>query len=162
MHGAPGDRLMIYRLIVLSLGLALTGSTLSAPGNAGEILEQVIAAYGGEGNLRKLETMIQEWDMLALRGNRPGDDRRSIDFAGRLRVELTYPDRQETRILNGDAGIAIFQDEPPAVASDMQRDAMRLQLMRLYSPLALRERVDALGVSSTETTSCSRCASAGC
>jgi hypothetical protein len=32
----------------------------------------------------------------------------------------------------------------------MQRDAMRLQLMRLYTPLTLRDRVDALGVSSSE------------
>ncbi len=32
----------------------------------------------------------------------------------------------------------------------MQRDAMRLQLMRLYTPLALRDRIDSLGVSSSE------------
>jgi hypothetical protein len=122
---------------------------LGSNGDIDGTLAKLIESYGGETNLRRLDSMVQDWDLLALKGNRPGNDRRSIDFGGRLKVELTYAKKQETRILNGDVGIAIFHGRPPAVASEMQRDAMRLQLMRLYSPLALRDRVDALHVSST-------------
>ena len=141
---------MTCRLIVLLLGLALSGHAFCGSSDAANVLAKMITAYGGEKQLRRGDTMIQEWDMFALKSNRPADDRRSIDFGGRLKVELTYPDKHETRILNGDVGIAIYKGRPPAVVSEMQRDAMRLQLMRLYTPLTLRDRVDALGVSSSE------------
>jgi hypothetical protein len=130
---------MTCRLIVLLLGLALSGHAFCGSSDAANVLAKMITAYGGEKQLRRGDTMIQEWDMFAL-----------IDFGGRLKVELTYPDKHETRILNGDVGIAIYKGRPPAVVSEMQRDAMRLQLMRLYTPLTLRDRVDALGVSSSE------------
>jgi len=119
----------------------------SETGPLEDVLEQMIAAYGGEKNLRKLEVVIQEWDLLALSRNKQGNDKRSIQLPDRLKVELTYPDKQETRILNGDAGLVIFGDRAPALANDMQRDAMRLQLMRLYSPLALRKRIGSLQLS---------------
>jgi hypothetical protein len=141
---------MIHRLFMILLSLGIAGAASAESGDRDDVLARMIAAYGGEEQLRKLDRMIQEWDMLALRTNSPADDRRSIDFGGRLRVELTYPDKRETRILNGDVGIAVFRDKPPAIASTTQRDAMRLQLMRLYSPLALQERTDAIGVSSDD------------
>jgi len=40
----------------------------------------------------------------------------------------------------------VFRDGIPTIAKDMQRDAMRLQLMRLYSPLALRDRIENLSM----------------
>jgi hypothetical protein len=122
---------MTCRLIVLLLGLALSGHAFCGSSDAANVLAKMITAYGGEKQLRRGDTMI-------------------LDFGGRLKVELTYPDKHETRILNGDVGIAIYKGRPPAVVSEMQRDAMRLQLMRLYTPLTLRDRVDALGVSSSE------------
>jgi hypothetical protein len=141
---------MNTRQMLVLLGLVIAGPVSAGDPSVEGTLGKLIEVYGGEKNLRKLDTMVQEWDMLALKSNRPADDRRSIDFGGRLKVELTYPDKHETRILNGDVGIAIYKGRPPAVASEMQRDAMRLQLMRLYTPLSLRDRVDALGVSSSE------------
>ena len=79
-----------------------------------------------------------------MRGNRHGIDVRSIQMPRQLRVELTYPDKQETRILNGDESHVLFDDEPARAAGQHQSDAMRLQLMRLYSPLTLRDKIDSL------------------
>lgn len=107
-------------------------------------LERMVDAYGGEENLRKLDSLVQEWDFVALMGNRHGRDVRSVRIPGQLRVELTYPDKQETRILNGADSHVIFGDHAATVAEKPQRDAMRLQLMRLYSPLSLRAQRDSL------------------
>jgi hypothetical protein len=90
--------------------------------------------------------MAQEWDLLALTRNQQGTDKRSIHLPGQLKVQLTYPDKQETRVLDGNAGYAIFDDREPAAASDMQRSAMQLQLMRFYTPLTLRDRIDSLSL----------------
>ena len=138
---------MQFRLLLIALGIVLL-----APVNAGtesltNALDHMIAAYGGEANLRKLDSMVQEWDLLALTRNQQGTDKRSIHLPAQLKVELTYPDKLETRILDGNAGYAIFDDREPAAASDMQRSAMQLQLMRFYTPLTLRDRIDALSLS---------------
>ena len=138
---------MQLRLIVLMLGLVICGSASTEPAKLQDVLEQMISAYGSERNLRKLDSVIQEWDLLALSRSKQGNDKRSIQLPDRLKVELTYPDKQETRILNGNAGLVVFGDRAPTLANDMQRDAMRLQLMRLFSPLTLRERADSLRMS---------------
>lgn len=112
-----------------------------------DVLDRMIATYGGEQNLQKLDSVVQEWELLALMRNQQGTDRRSIRLAGQLKVELVYPDKLETRVLDGDSAFAVFGDREPAPASDMQHGAMQLQLMRFYSPLKLRERVDSLSLS---------------
>jgi hypothetical protein len=101
---------MQFRLLLIALGIVLL-----APVNAGtesltNALDHMIAAYGGEANLRKLDSMVQEWDLLALTRNQQGTDKRSIHLPAQLKVELTYPDKLETRILDGNAGYAIFDD----------------------------------------------------
>ena len=112
-----------------------------------DALEQMIEAYGGEENVRKLDSIVQEWDLLALTRNQQGTDKRSIHLPEQLKVELIYPDKLETRVLDGDTGYAVFGDREPAAATAMQTSAMRLQLMRFYSPLTLRERADDLELS---------------
>lgn len=112
------------------------------------VLEHLIESYGGKANLRKADRMLQEWDLVALTGNRHGTDRRSVLLPGRLKVELTYPHKRETRLLNGDDGVVVFSGSAPRVANGPQRDAMRLQLMRLYSPLALFDRINNLELAS--------------
>jgi len=133
---------MLIRLASLLLGLAILAPVTAKDGQLDDVLDQMIHAYGGETNLRKLDQVIQEWSMVALMGNRHGRDRRSIHLPDQLRVELTYPEKKETRVLNGEAGYLLFKGREPAPAKVAQRDAMRLQLMRLYSPLALRERME--------------------
>jgi hypothetical protein len=108
------------------------------------VLERLIDSYGGKKNLRVLDTAVQKWDFVALMGNRHGTDIRSIRIPGQLRVELRYPNKTETRILNGEEAHVIFNERSAQAASPPQRDAMRLQLMRLYSPLVLSEKSDAV------------------
>jgi hypothetical protein len=143
---------MRFHLTILLLGLVTSAPTISESAEVEDVLDEIIAVYGGEDNLRKLDSVIQEWSLLALAGNRQGTDKRSIRMPDRLKVELTYTDKQETRLLNGDAGLVIFGDRPPAPANDMQKAAMRLQLMRLYSPLALRDRIESLRIDATDGT----------
>lgn len=141
---------MSIRLILAGLAcVTLAPSGVSAE-TVADALEQMIDAYGGEENVRKLDSVVQEWDLLALTRNQQGTDKRSIHLPGQLKVELTYPDKQETRVLDGDAGYAVFGDREPAAASAMQTSAMRLQLMRFYSPLTLRDRIEALELSEGE------------
>ena len=141
---------MHIRLNLVVLGILASASVGLHAEPLADVLENMITAYGGEANVRKLDHMVQEWDLLALMRNQQGTDRRSIQLPRQLKVELTYPDKQETRVLDGDAGYAIFDDREPAVASNMQRSAMQLQLMRFYSPLTLRERIDSLELSKTD------------
>ncbi len=138
---------MQFRLTAIVLALVAAVPASSQPDAMSEVLEQLIASYGGEENLQKLDSMVQEWELLALTRNQQGSDKRSVRLPEQLKVELTYPNKQETRVLNGDAGYAIFDDRAPAAASAMQTSAMRLQLMRLYSPLTLRDKRDALELS---------------
>jgi hypothetical protein len=138
---------MLFRLTVIGVALVAAVPANGRPDAVSEVLEHLIASYGGEENLQKLDSMVQEWDLLALTRNQQGSDKRSVRLPEQLKVELTYPNKQETRVLNGDAGYAIFDDRAPAAASAMQTSAMRLQLMRLYSPLTLRDKRDALELS---------------
>ena len=138
---------MQFRLKTIVFALMMTAPASGQSDALSDVLERMIAAYGGTENLQKLDSMIQEWDLLALTRNQQGSDKRSVRLPEQLKVELTYPDKQETRVLNGDSGYAIFDDRAPAAASAMQTSAMRLQLMRLYSPLTLRDKRDALALS---------------
>ena len=110
------------------------------------VLDKLIQTYGGESNLRKMDSMVQEWDMTALMGNRQGTDTRSIRAPDQLRAELSYPQKSETRVLNGNSAFVIFEGAEPKEVSGMQRDAMRLQLMRLYSPLMLRNKINSVSL----------------
>ena len=107
-------------------------------------MERVIGSYGGETNLRKLKNQIQKWDMIAVRSHRRGTDVRTIRAPDQLKVELTYPDKKETRVFDGEESYVKFNKGPTKTVVEAQRDAMRLQLMRLYSPLLLRDRLDSL------------------
>ena len=138
---------MQLRLTLVALAIAISAACTARAEPKAEALEHMIAAYGGEENVQKLGSVVQEWDLLALTRNQQGSDKRSIHLPAQLKVELTYPDKQETRVLDGGTGYAVFGDREPAAASAMQTNAMRLQLMRFYSPLTLRERIDSLELS---------------
>ena len=135
---------LLTLLLTLLLNCALT-STVNAS-DLSEVLDQLVTAYGGESNLRKLDQMTQEWVLVAKMGNRHGTDRRRIRTPGQLRVDLNYPDKSETRILDNDKAYVLFDGKNTGEVSTMQRDAMRLQLMRLYSPLILRDKIDSVGL----------------
>jgi hypothetical protein len=129
------------RSTMLSLLFALSLPGLTLASDVQTILDQLINSYGGEENLAKMDSMVQEWDMVAVMSKRQGTDIRSIQAPNKLRVDLHYPNKSETRILNGDSAYAIFGDATPEAVTGIQKDAMRLQLMRLYSPLMLRNKI---------------------
>jgi hypothetical protein len=137
---------MLIRFVLLSLSLAIALPAVAGDARVDEILDNLVESYGGEKNLRKLERMSQEWTVVALMSKRHGTDRRSVRLPGNLRVVLSYPERKETRLLDGDNGYVAFGEDVPTAARSFQRDAMRLQLMRLYSPLALQDRSDSLTI----------------
>lgn len=138
--------LIVFRSILLMLFVGLPIKVYSQPSDVQTVLDQLVQTYGGESNLRKMDSMVQEWDMTALMGNRQGTDTRSIRAPDQLRVDLSYPKKSETRVLNGDSAFVIFEGVEPKQVSGMQRDAMRLQLMRLYSPLMLRDKIDSVSL----------------
>lgn len=141
----------LLSLLLLSIPLLIISQTLHSQSlDRQAVLESLISAYGGEENLRKLDNVIEEWSVVALMSNRHGTDTRSILVPDQLKVELVYPDKQEIRTLNGDAGSVIFDGAAAEPARPPQRDAMRLQLMRLYSPLVLRDKADAVTLVSDE------------
>jgi len=136
--------LNITRVSILLLLIGLSQPTLTRGSDVQSVLDQLVRHYGGEKNLRKMDSMIQEWDLTALMGNRSGTDTRSFRAPSHLRVDLTYPQKSETRILSGDSAFVVFAGAAPEEVFGMQRDAMRLQLMRLYSPLILRDKLDSV------------------
>jgi len=131
----------MHRLII-SLAIAVFLAPAVAAQTIDEVLSGMVEAYGGEEALRKADRMVQEWELVTVAGNSRGTDRRSVRLPDRLKVELTYPHKTEVRLLNGEDGVVYFSGSGTRAAAIPQRDAMRLQLMRLYSPLALRDRVD--------------------
>jgi len=131
-------------LILLALLSATSAPVADGAPELDAVLDRMVEAYGGERNLHKLNDAVQEWDVHALRNDTQGSDVRSILIPAWLKVELTYPDKTETRVLNGNSAHVVFSGRSPADASPPQRDAMRLQLMRLYSPLVLRTKHDTL------------------
>jgi hypothetical protein len=134
------------RLPLLILLLVLSSPAYTQNWDLPTVLDRLIHTYGGEKNLRKMDNMVQEWVVVAAMGNRHGTDIRSIRAPHQLRVVLSYPQKTETRILNGNIAHTIFGDASPELVTGMQLDAMRLQLMRLYSPLMLRSKIDSMGL----------------
>jgi hypothetical protein len=122
--------------------LLLTSAPVSANPSTAEILDKMVAHYGGVAALEKLNAPYkQEWALTAIaRNNEKGSDHRTIDLPNRLKIELTYPSKSETRILEGAKGEKIYDQKSRKQATGPSLDAMRLQRMRLYNPLLLKQR----------------------
>jgi hypothetical protein len=134
------------RLSWLILLCAFSFADIAQAWEVRTVLDRLIHTYGGESNLGKMDNMTQKWDLVAMMGKRHGTDTRSIRAPNQLRVELSYPEKSETRILNGDSAQVIFKGKAAEEVSGIQRDAMRLQLMRLYSPLMLLKKIDSVSL----------------
>jgi hypothetical protein len=100
------------RLSWLILPCAFFFANIAHASEVRTVLDRLIHTYDGESNLGKMDNMIQKWDFVAMMGKRHGTDTRSIHAPNQLRVELSYPDKSETRILNGDSAHVIFKVEP--------------------------------------------------
>lgn len=137
---------LLSRTALLLMWLTLSNAAYSQSLDLDAVMARVIDAYGGESNLRKLASQVQTWDMVAVQSHRKGTDVRTIRAPDQLKVELTYPDKTETRVFNREESYVRFNRGPTKTVVEAQRDAMRLQLMRLYSPLLLRDRLDSLAM----------------
>lgn len=136
----------IPRLIMLLLLMAFCSAAHADESELEMVLDRLVHVYGGEESLSKMNNMVQRWDMVAFMGNRHGTDTRSVSVPGKLRVVLDYGESSETRILNRGTGFYVFSGKEPEPVNGMQLDAMQLQLMRLYSPLVLRNKIASLAL----------------
>ncbi len=103
------------------------------------ILDEMIIRYGGEESLKQLNSYKQIWNVETKMGNSHGTDTREIRLPNFLKVELVYPNRSEIRILDHAKGIKKYPNKTIEAKGPML-DAMKLQLMRLYTPLELKKR----------------------
>jgi hypothetical protein len=136
-------------LIFISMMALFMSLNLSAKAATAEkILDQMVSSYGGADALEKLNAPYQQiWHLNATARNAQGNDLRSIDLPEKLQVELSYPHNSETRILFEDQGLKIYNDSKQVKAEGPGLDAMRLQRMRLYNPLLLKENAEEITVS---------------
>ncbi|MEE9542239.1 MAG: hypothetical protein V3V95_00465 [Thermodesulfobacteriota bacterium] len=112
-----------------------------------KFLDDMIGAYGGVENLKKLDTYTSKWDMdVKVRGTR-GKATNFVEQVGRLRVELVYPNSSETRVINQKKGYKSYDNAPLEEVTGPQFDSMKLQLMRLYTPLTLKAKLDNIKLS---------------
>ncbi|MBD3647043.1 MAG: hypothetical protein HUJ31_06210 [Pseudomonadales bacterium] len=107
----------------------------------GEVIDELVASYGGEVNLQKLDTMQQFWKMDVVSRGTEGHDHRLVSLPDHLYVELMYPDRTEKRLLLGEKALRSYAEGPWQPAKPPQAAAMKLQRMRMYSPLTLRTKL---------------------
>lgn len=115
-----------------------------------EILNKMINVYGGEKNITNMSSYEQVWLVEAKAGNSNGSDHRKVTLPSSLYTKLTYPDKKETRTLVEGHGIKELGDKK-VVASGPMLDAMKLQLMRLYNPLVLKNRAQNIELSGDDT-----------
>lgn len=104
------------------------------------LLDKMIKAYGGEANLKKLYTYKQTWKLHSVVSDEDGFDNRSVALPDKLRVELSYFTHNEHRILNKENGLKIHNRATKEKVKSPALDAMKLQRMRLYHPLLLKNR----------------------
>ncbi|MCF6310369.1 MAG: hypothetical protein L3J19_07885 [Sulfurimonas sp.] len=127
------------------LKIFLFAAFFSAILNASEltsekIVDKMITAYGGEKNIKKLNSYEQVWNIETKTNDRNGTDNRKVDMPYFLSTELTYPDKKEIRVLIKDYGTKQFTNRKIQAKGPML-DAMKLQLMRLYNPLVLKNNL---------------------
>lgn len=116
-------------------------------GGVEEVLGNVITTYGGEENLKKLNSYSQLWTMDALAKQDRGNDVRYVEQPGKLRVELFYEKNPaEQRIINGEKGYSASQGGGQNEARGPQLSAMKIQRARMYSPLTLKTKIASLTV----------------
>ncbi len=116
--------------------------------NLDKVLDNVIKSYGGEKPLKQLNKYAQVWKIKTSMGS-VGQEERKVIIPDALSIELTYPSRHEIRLLNKDYGTKETQGVTKA-AKGALLDAMKLQLMRIYSPLVLKNHKSDLALIDTK------------
>ncbi|WP_456402728.1 hypothetical protein [Hydrogenimonas sp.] len=130
----------------LLLPLLFAGSLLAETLEKGVLLEKMVEAYGGQKALAHATSYTQHWRVVRAADGVEGTDTRRVTLPNRLYIDLRYPDRSETRILEGEVGIKVYNGHDKRQVQGPMLDAMKVQLMRLYTPLELQKVSERLTV----------------
>lgn len=129
----------------LLVALSFSIFSCSSGGGASGVVNSMIEAYGGEENLKQLNSYSQLWVMDALAKQDTGNDVRYIVQPERLRVELFYSKSSaEQRIINGNKGFNSMQGGSKNEAKGPQLSAMKIQRARMYTALTLKLKIESL------------------
>lgn len=112
------------------------------------IIDKMIEVYGGDKNLKQLNDYEQIWNIETKTTDTNGTDKRTVHLPIFLKTELVYPQKSEIRTLINDYGTKQFGEEKIQAKGPML-DAMKLQLMRIFHPLLLKEKIRSITVSET-------------
>ncbi len=118
--------------------------------DANVVIDRMIVAYGGEQNIQKLNAYEQFWKIETKTTDTNGTDERMVMMPNSLSTELIYPDKTEVRMLHNNYGTKKF-DNKTIQAKGPMLDAMKLQLMRLYHPLVLQNKLPHISASEDAT-----------
>ncbi len=133
---------MIHSLAAVALLSALLPDVSVATPKVTDVVDQVVAAYGGKTTLAAMHAVRMTGSVVSpMRGK--GDLVRELERPDRLRVDVHYSAAREVRLLDG---AKAFQNGKPVTG--MAADAMALQALRLDLPALLakkREQVRDLG-----------------
>ncbi len=134
------------KFLLISLLMLLGISSHAESLDINTLLNKMVAAYGGEEALKKAGSYTQEWEVTAMMSGEKGVDRRKVTLPDTLYIDLNYPSRSETRILKEGQGIKITNQTNKRVAQGPMLDAMKLQLMRLYTPTMLQQHASSMQI----------------
>ncbi len=109
------------------------------------IINEMIKSYGGEESLLQLLNYKQTWKIEFMSSDDSGFDNREVVMPNYLRTEIIYPHKTEIRIINKDSAQKIFSGKTTQIKGPMI-NAVKLQLMRLYTPLVLKNKIKNLNI----------------
>ena len=109
------------------------------------IINEMIKSYGGEEKLLQLLNYKQTWNVEFMSSDNSGYDNRKVIMPEYLRTEIIHPNKTEVRIINKNSAKKIFSGKVVEVKGPML-NAIKLQLMRLYSPLVLKNQLNNINV----------------
>ncbi len=137
---------MRIAFVSLFLPLLLAGSLWGETIGKGELLKKMVDAYGGQRALAHARSYTQHWRVVRATDGMEGRETRRVTLPERLYIDLRYPDRRETRILEGTVGIKVSNGRDKRQVRGAMLDAMKVQLMRLYTPLELQQHSESLAL----------------
>ncbi|QOY53587.1 hypothetical protein HUE87_06575 [Candidatus Sulfurimonas marisnigri] len=128
-------------IIKFFLAITIFSLTLSAKElSIDTVIQNMIKAYGGEKNLERSSSYEQVWQIDRQTDGVKGRDNRKVILPYYLRTKLIYPEKTEIRVVIRDNGTKEFSGRKVQAKGPML-DAMKLQLMRLFTPLILKNRL---------------------
>ena len=127
------------KLTALFVMLTLINCSLNATElSVDTIISKMVTTYGGEENLKKLNSYTQIWDIESKVKDVNGTDTRMVILPTSLKTDIEYPNKKEIRVLHNGYGSKTTNKQRVVVEGPMLL-AMKLQLMRLYTPLTLKK-----------------------